>query len=60
MKLKCYKVLVQAYCNNNKMLSILFGNKAYAEYDTDSWCNYWLTNVILGKKINNQVSKRTK
>ena len=32
---KSHKIHLQAYCNN-KMLSILFENKADAEYYTDS------------------------
>ena len=34
-EVKSYKTHLQAYCNN-KMLSILFENKADAEYYTDS------------------------
>ena len=34
-QVKSHKIHIQAYCNN-KMLSILFENKADAEYFTDS------------------------
>ena len=49
-KVKSHKIHLQAYCNN-KMLTILFENKADNEHLTDIWCYLLIDYCNSGGKI---------